>query len=80
MSIEARLAELGVTLPDAPAPHDSYLFRHAITQQVTYGLMLAGQRQALGARAGDREGHSRARRAALESSVISRRSVRRRSS
>ncbi|MCL4295883.1 MAG: AAA family ATPase [Anaerolineae bacterium] len=41
------LAHLDITRLDTPEPHLAYTFKHAITQEVTYNLMLFDQRREL---------------------------------
>ncbi|MCO4747420.1 MAG: AAA family ATPase [Proteobacteria bacterium] len=41
------LTSLDLTVLEAPAPDASYLFRHALTQEVAYGLLLYEQRRGL---------------------------------
>jgi len=41
------LAHLDLTSRDVPSAHAAYIFKHAITRQVAYGLMLFSQRHAL---------------------------------
>lgn len=42
-----QLERLRIMLKDPPKPHLSYVFRHIITQEVAYSLMLHSQRQRL---------------------------------
>ncbi len=43
----ASLSQVGLTSPNSDGIEQSYLFRHIITQEVTYNLMLFEQRRAL---------------------------------
>jgi class 3 adenylate cyclase len=42
-----RLSSLDLTHEEAPEPESAYIFKHAITRQVTYDLMLYAQRKQL---------------------------------
>jgi tetratricopeptide (TPR) repeat protein len=41
------LARIDITPVEAPAPESTYIFRHAITQDVAYSMLLFGQRREL---------------------------------
>jgi class 3 adenylate cyclase/tetratricopeptide (TPR) repeat protein len=43
----AALTAISLTVPEAPPPEPSYLFKHALTRDVTYDLMPLAQRQPL---------------------------------